>query len=60
MFPHPDKYSWGISSEYLLGWPEPIKEEITRTCLCHTIFRNFKSCMYHKQKKIVSIPASYG
>ena len=29
-FPHPDMYSWGISFEYLSGWPEPTKEEITR------------------------------
>ena len=37
-FPHPDRYLWGISYEYLPGWPEPTKEEIIRLCLCHTIF----------------------
>ena len=49
-FRHSGKYSCGISFEYLSGWPEPTKEEITRSCLCHTIFRNFLSCMYHKQQ----------
>ena len=40
-FPHPDKDSWGISYEYLSGQPESTKEEITRQCLCHTIFGYF-------------------
>ena len=38
MFTHPDKYSWGISCEYLPGWPEPTEEEIIRLCLCHTSY----------------------
>ena len=29
-FSHPDKYSCGISNEYLSGGPELNKEEITR------------------------------
>ena len=29
-FPHPFKYSWGISHEYFPGWPEPTEEEIIR------------------------------
>ena len=41
-FPHPFKYSWRISYEYLPGWPEPTEEEIIRLCLRHTIFINFK------------------
>ena len=41
-FPHPYKYSWGISYEYLPGWPEPTKKEIIRLCLCDTIFISFK------------------
>ena len=49
-FPHPDKYSWGISYKYFPGWRELTKEEINRYCLCHTFFRNFLSCLYHKQK----------
>ena len=36
-FPHPNKYSWGISYQYLPGWPEPTEEEMIRLCLCHTI-----------------------
>ena len=58
MFPHPDKYSWGISYEYLTGWPKPTEEEIITLCLCHTIFITFKVvCITNK--KTVSIPASY-
>ena len=41
-FPHPHKYSWGISYEYSPGWPEPNEKEIIRLCLCHTIFIKFK------------------
>ena len=40
-FAHPDKYSWGVSCEYLPGWPETNEEEIIRLCLFHTIFMNF-------------------
>ena len=31
-FPHPYKYSWGISYEYLPGWPELTEKEIIRLC----------------------------
>ena len=41
-FPHFYKYSWGISFEYLPGWPKPTEEEIIGLYLCHTIFINFK------------------
>ena len=37
-FPHPDKYLRGISAEYLSGCLELIKEEATRSFLCHNIF----------------------
>ena len=39
-FAHPDKYSWGVSCEYLPVWPETNEEEIIRLCLFHTIFIN--------------------
>ena len=47
-FPHPYKYSWGISHEYLPEWPESTEREIISLCLCHTIFINFK-VMYLKK-----------
>ena len=50
-FPHPCKYSWGISYEYLLGWPETTQKKIIRLCSCHTIFINFK-VTYRKLKKM--------
>ena len=50
-FPHPYKYSRGISYEYLPGWPERTQKEIIRLCLSHAIFINFK-VMYYKLKKI--------
>ena len=56
MFPHLDKNSWGISYEYLRGWPKPTEEEIIRLCLCHTIFIFFKVVCI-TTKKTVSIPA---
>ena len=40
-FPHPYKYSWRISYEYLPGWLEPTEKEIIRLCLYHTIFHKF-------------------
>ena len=49
-FPHPGKYAWGISREYFSGFSEQTEIEINRSCLFHTIIRNFLSCMYHKQK----------
>ena len=55
---HPDTYSWGISHEYqsyhlsiiLSWWPELTEEEIISLCLCHTIFTEFQSFIYRKQK----------
>ena len=38
--PYPDKYSLGISFEYLSGWLELTEEKMIRLCLCHTIFIN--------------------
>ena len=58
MFPHLDKNSWGISYEYLRGWPKPTEEEIIRLCLCHTIFIFFKVVCI-TTKKTVSIPTFY-
>ena len=52
IFPHSDEYSWGISYEYLTGWPKPTEEVIVRLSLYHTIFRIFKG-VYHKQKNCV-------
>ena len=51
---YPDKYSWGwgISYEDSSAWLEPTKGKIARSCLCHTIFTNFQSYLYHKQKKL--------
>ena len=57
-FPHPYKYSWGISYEYLPRWPELTEKEIIRLCLCHTIFINFK-VMYHKLKKCLNSRSSH-
>ena len=57
-FPHPFKYSWGISYKYLTVWPEPTKEEIIRLCLCHAIFINFK-VMYYKLKKCFNSRSSH-
>ena len=56
--PHPYKYSWGISYEYLPRWPESTEKEIIRLCLCHTIFINFK-VMYHKLKKCLNSRSSH-
>ena len=51
MFTHPDKYSWGISCEYLPGWPEPTEEEIIRLCLCHTSYLHKCLKLYISQTK---------
>ena len=57
-FPHPYKYSWGISQECLPGQPESTKKEIVSLCLCHTIFINFKvTC--HKLKKCLNFRSSH-
>ena len=57
-FPHPYKYSWGISQECLPGQPESTKKEIVSLCLCHTIFINFKvTC--HKLKKCLNSRSSH-
>ena len=57
-FPHPYKYSWGISYEYLPRWPESTEKEIIRLCLCHTIFINFK-VMCPKLKKCINSRSSH-
>ena len=38
--PYANKYTWGISYEYLSGWPEVTEEEITRLCSGRTICIN--------------------
>ena len=53
-FPHSDKHSWGISYEYLPGWPEPAKEEIIMVCLCHVSYLH--KVVYVANKKHLSIP----
>ena len=58
MFPHTDRYSWGISSEYLPGLPEPAEGEIIRLRLCDTIFIKFESCIYHKQNYVSFLEAT--
>ena len=50
-FPRPDKYSWGISYEYLPGWPELTEEKIIRLCLCHTSYLHKLLKMHILQKK---------
>ena len=57
MFAHFDIHLWGISCEYLPGWPEPTEEQIIRLCLCHTSYLH-KFFRLHKfqTKKNVSIP----
>ena len=40
-FPQANKYSWGISYEYLPGWLKQAEEKIIRLCLGRTIFINF-------------------
>ena len=56
-FPRPDKYSWGISYEYLPGWPELTEEKIIRLCLCHTSYLHKLLKMHILQKKKnLSIP----
>ena len=57
MFPHPDKYSRGISYKHLTGWPKPTEEEVIRLCLCHTIFIIFKAVCITNEKTI-PVPAS--
>ena len=55
-FPHPGKYSFEITHEY---WLKLKEEEIIRLCLCHTIFINFWSCMYHKLRKCLNCRSSH-
>ena len=50
-FPHPGKYSYETPHEY---WLEQTEEEIIRLSLCHTIFINFYSCMYHNLKRCLN------
>ena len=45
--PHPYEYSWGISYEYLPGWPQSTEKEIIRLCLYDTIFIILKLYITH-------------
>ena len=54
--PHPDVHG----ESHLVTWQGGRTDQgkINTFCLCHSIFKNFESCIYHKQKT-VSIPTSY-
>ena len=47
----PDKYSWGVSYEYLPGWPEQTEEEIIGLCLRNQHMGEDKS-LFEKKSQI--------
>ena len=58
-FPHSDKCLWGISYEYLSGWPEPTKEESLGN-VCVILSSKIFIVVCITDKGTVSIPACYG
>ena len=48
-FPHPDKCSWGISCDYLSGWPEPTEEKIIKLFVLYYLHKFLK--LYISQTK---------